>query len=164
MTLEELEIKVKTLEDKLQTLEDIEEIKKLQRIYGYYLEHWMVPEMLALFSDSPDVALEWPQGTYVGQEGVKRYFKGDGTWNEPNNPELLHQLMQLSPVIDVDPDGKTAKGRWYSWGAVAVPNENGVRQFIMAGIYEAEYVKENGKWKILKLQYNLTLAAPPDQG
>jgi len=31
MNAEELEAKVKTLEDKIRTLEDIEEIKKLQR-------------------------------------------------------------------------------------------------------------------------------------
>ena len=46
MNSEELEVKVKTLlgtvkklEIKLTRMEDIESIKKLQRAYGYYLEH-----------------------------------------------------------------------------------------------------------------------------
>ena len=38
---EELEKKIERLEARLQELEDIEEIKKLQRAYGYYLEHRM---------------------------------------------------------------------------------------------------------------------------
>jgi len=37
-TIARLEAKIHTLETRLQVLEDIEEIKKLQRIYGYYLD------------------------------------------------------------------------------------------------------------------------------
>ena len=46
MTVEELEGKVKVLEEKVRTLEDIEEIKKLQRAYGFYLEHWMAEDII----------------------------------------------------------------------------------------------------------------------
>jgi hypothetical protein len=34
----------------------------------------------------------------------------------------------------------------------------------MGGIYECEYIKENGTWKILKLEYSLQLAADPRTG
>ncbi|MFX1538844.1 MAG: nuclear transport factor 2 family protein [Promethearchaeota archaeon] len=164
MRMEELETKVKMLENQLRTVQDIQEIEKLQRIYGYYLEHWMVPEILDLFSDGPDVALEWPEGTYLGQEGVKRYFIGDGTWNKQNNPEFIHQLMQVSPVIDIDPDGKTAKGRWYSFGGVAKPLGGGVKQGFMSGTYENEYAKEGGKWKIKRIRWMLNFWATPAEG
>jgi hypothetical protein len=136
----------------LQTLLDMEEIKKLQRIYGYYLEHWMASEIIDLFSDGPDVGLEWPEGKYVGKEGVKRYFET----MELNDPEFLHQLMQLSPVIEVDPDGKTARGRWYSFG--------GVSQSFISGTYENEYVKEEGKWKIKRIRWHLNFSARPGEG
>jgi hypothetical protein len=46
MTIKELEARIKTLEEivksqavEIRALKDIEEIKKLQRAYGYYLEH-----------------------------------------------------------------------------------------------------------------------------
>ena len=80
MNAEAMESRLKTLEEQvktLQTLLDIEEIKKLQRAYGYYLEHWMAKEIVDLFSDSPDVSLEfpWNEGTYLGKEGVRKYYE-----------------------------------------------------------------------------------------
>jgi hypothetical protein len=39
MSLEELAAKIEMLEDKARTLEDIEEIKKLQRAYGQVKVH-----------------------------------------------------------------------------------------------------------------------------
>jgi len=50
MTVEELEAKVKAMENELQRLKDIDEIKCLQRAYGYYLEHWMAEDVIDLFS------------------------------------------------------------------------------------------------------------------
>ena len=68
MTLEELEAR-------LQTIEDIEAIKKLQRAYGYYLEHWQEEEIIGLFSQSPDVSVEInDSGQYKGKEGVRKFF------------------------------------------------------------------------------------------
>ena len=60
MNVEALEARVKELENQLRTVQDIQEIEKLQRIYGYYLEHWMAKEIVDLFADGPDVGLEWP--------------------------------------------------------------------------------------------------------
>ena len=160
MTVEELEARVKELENQVRTLQDVEEIKKLQCAYGYYLEHWMGEEVADCFSDSPEASLSLYEGTWLGKEGIRRYFERERN----TNPEFIHQVMQISPVIDVEPDGKMARGRWYSWGAVAIPMENGVRQHFMGGIYESEYVKEDGVWKILKLAYSLTIACPPDKG
>jgi hypothetical protein len=164
MTIKDLEAKVKILENQIRALQDTQEIEKLQRIYGYYLEHWMVPEILGLFSESPDVALEWPEGTYLGQDGVRRYFEGDGTWNKKGDPEFLHQLMQVSPVIDIDQAGDTAKGRWYSFGGVAKPLGGGVKQGFMSGTYENEYIKEGGKWKIKRIKWMLNFWATPAEG
>jgi hypothetical protein len=80
-----------------------------------------------------------------------RYFE---EFKEPN-PEFLHQIMQLSPVIHVDSEGKTAKGRWYGYGPLAIPRGGGVSQSIHCGTYEMEYVKEDGKWKIKVFRWNL---------
>jgi hypothetical protein len=160
MKPEEMEAKIKSLETELRTVRDIQEIERLQRIYGFYLEHWMAREIVDLFSDGPDVALEWPEGSYNGKASVERYFEG----MERNDPEFLHQLMQLSPVIDVASDGKTARGRWYSFGGVSVPRGGGVGQSFISGTYENEYVKENGKWKIKKIRWHLNFSAKPGEG
>ena len=161
MKIDELEARLKTLEKQVRTLQDIEEIKKLQRAYGYYIEHWMSQELVDCFSDGPDVVLDLYRGKFLGKEGVKKYYLGMA---ELVSPEFLHQVMQLSGIVDVDPDGKTARGRWHGWGAIAMPTGGGVAQSFISGIYECEYIKENGKWKIKKLKFSRNYLAPPGEG
>jgi hypothetical protein len=159
--LKELESRCEHQEKIIQTHQDIEQIKRLQRAYGYYLEHWMTQEIIALFSDGPDVSLMLGAGTYLGKKGVRRYFEfGD----QPKSSEFLHTAMQLSGMVDVAPDNNTAKGRWYGFGAVAFPRPEGVRQMFFNGIYGGEYVKEDGVWKIQKLRFDETFTATPAKG
>ena len=149
--------RIEKLENQIRELRDIEDIKNLQKAYGYYIEHWMAPEIIDLFSDGPDVSLTLAAGTYLGKEGVRRYFES----RDNNNPEFLHQVMQLCGVVDVTPDGKTAKGRWYGFGANAFPGPGGtINPGWMNGIYEVEYVKENDIWKLLKVRWCMTFHAP----
>jgi hypothetical protein len=67
----DLEARIKVLEDHLRTTRDIQEIERLQRIYGYYLEHWMAREIIDLFADGTDTGLEWPEGKYNGRSGIR---------------------------------------------------------------------------------------------
>jgi hypothetical protein len=164
MNIEELVAKVNTLEDKIRTLEDIEEIKKLQRSYGFYLEHWMAEDLIDLFADDPDVTLLVAAGAYRGKESIRDFFhhgRKDIEMRKAENSEFLHQVMQLSGVIDVEPDGKTARGRWYGFGANAFPQPGGgVNPGWMNGVYENEYVKQGGKWKIKKIHWCMTFHCP----
>ncbi len=164
MTKEELEAKVKMLEQKVQVLEDTEDIKKLQRAYGYYLEHWMAEDLIDLFADNPDSTLKIAAGEYHGKPAIRRFFrhgKEDTELKKSENGEFLHQVMQLSGVVHVNPDGKTAHGRWYGFGANAFPAEGGkVNPGWMDGVYEVEYIKEKGIWKLLKVRWCMTFHAP----
>ncbi len=171
MAEQELEMKVKSLEGQvktmenqikaLQTLLDIEEIMKLQRAYGFYLEHWMFQEIVDCFSDSPDVVADfYPLGIWKGKQGIIRYF---GQRKE-YDPEFLHQIMQLSPIIHVDPDGKTAKGRWYGYGPIADPHGGIDDELLHSGTYEMEYIKEGGVWKIKTLAWRVNYIATPGKG
>ena len=56
MNIEEMEAKLKALEDqvkaqekKVTTLEDIEAIKRLQKAYNYYVEHMLGQEIIDCF-------------------------------------------------------------------------------------------------------------------
>ena len=162
MNSKETEAKIKELEKKVATLQDIEEIQRLQKAYGFYLEHWMYQEVIDCFSDSPDTVLNLVAGIYYGKEGVRRYFTGEKARSA--DPELLHQIMQLSGIVDIAKDGKTAEGRWYGFGAAALPTGKGVLQSLTAGIYTVEYIKEGGKWRILKLMWNPSIMASPAEG
>jgi hypothetical protein len=162
MNLEQMEARMKELENKVRILDDLEDIKKLQRSYGYYIEHWLYEDLIDCFSDSPETELNILVGVYLGKEGIRRYFAGEK--QRSGDPELMHQVMQLSAVVDVSPDGKTAQGRWYGFGCVSVPSPEGVVQNISGGIYNAKYIKENGKWKILKLIWNPAYTFDPREG
>jgi hypothetical protein len=166
MNSKELEAKVKMLEDKVRTLEDIEEIKSLQRIYGYYLDNDMQDDIIGLFSDYTESVEIADRGVFLGKEGVRKMFKGIlGKEGKAIPPELtLHLVMQHQGVVHVAEDGKTAKGRWQGWMVGTKPVAGVNRQTWGHGIYENEYVKENGTWKFKKLYFNLTFQTPYEDG
>ena len=135
---------IEVLEMKLTKLDDIEAIKRLQKAYGYYVEHWMYEEIIDCFSDGPGVYLNWIEGVWKGKEGVKRYFTHGGKAT-PTPSGFSHQLMPTSGLITVAPDGITAKGRWYGFGAIFNSDEGKVdRAEFTSGIYEVNYIKEEG--------------------
>jgi hypothetical protein len=162
MDLKAMEARIKQLEKQVARMKDLEEINRLQKSYGYYSEHWMYDEIIDLFADSPDTTLNLMAGIFMGKEGVRKYFGGMTEMTQ--DPEFLHQMIQLSGVVDIANDGKSAKGRWYGLGSVALPMSKGVYQFISNGIYTADYIKEDGVWKILKLMWNPLYTAPPGKG
>jgi hypothetical protein len=164
MNLEELEAKVRELEDKVARLEDIEEIKRLQRIYGYYLDNCMWDEIVDLFSDDADFVEIGDRGIFCGKEGVRRLFKDViGVGGRKSYGELRDH-MQLQGVVTLGPDGKTAKARWRVWGCLAVPIDGVTRSMFVSGPYENEYVKENGKWLFKTMRWYLTFATPYEDG
>ena len=164
MTMEELEAEVKELRKKVQRLEDVDAIKKLQRAYGYYLEHWMAEDIIDCFADGPDCSLKVAAGYYQGKESLRDFFhhgKKDVVMEYATNGEFLHQVMQLAGVVDVDPDGLRAWGRWYGFGVNAFPvKDNKINPGWMNGVYEVEYIKQNGTWKLMHVQWCMTMHAP----
>jgi hypothetical protein len=165
MTLEKLEKEIKVLKDRIRNLEDIEAIKKLQRAYGYYLEHWMGEDLIDLFADGPDSALEIAAGKFVGKESIRHFFHHGKEIEIPHapNPKFLHQVMQLCGVVHVDPEGKTAKGRWYGFGAHYGFEKGGPAGW-MNGVYEVDYIKQNDMWKMKKVRWMMTFRAPWTDG
>jgi outer membrane murein-binding lipoprotein Lpp len=152
---ESLESKVEALEKRLQQVEDVQAIQRLQYAYNYYVEHMMKQEIIDCFSDSPDVLLDWLEGKWKGKEGVRKYF------NVSQVPPVgfQHQLIPSAGLITVAQDGKTAKGRWYAFGGVMMPapQREGqapsfTRSFIN-GIYEIGYIKEDAIWKMLTINW-----------
>jgi SnoaL-like domain len=73
-------------------------------------------------------------------------------------------VVSASCPADYLPTGLAAEGRWYGFGAVALPAGKGVRAISLDGIYTSEYVKEDGKWKIEKLKFHPISLASPTEG
>jgi len=157
MDLEQLTEKVKELEAKLQLQTDIEQIKKLQReygyqLYGYYFDSRMKDEVINLFSDNAESLEVSDHGVFLGKEGIRRFFQGEG---EPRPEGKLALILQLQGVVDVNPDGKTAKGRWTGIMIMNITQKGKHQPCLGLGTYENEYIKEDGGWKFKKLHWNI---------
>lgn len=151
----------------LKNIVDILQIDKLQKIYGYYLDNGKFQEVIDLFSDDAESVEVGDRGVFRGKDGVRRFFRDYlGRGGKPREPGDMAFHMQHQGVVDVDPDGKTAKGRWYCTMIQARPIEPGgpVRSILGHGVYENEFVKENGKWKFKKLFYSLHFRSPVAEG
>jgi hypothetical protein len=150
-------IKYGELEKRLQRVEDVQAIERLQYAYNYYVEHIMKQEIIDCFSDSPDVLLDWLEGKWKGKEGVRKYFDV----NQVPPAEFQHQLIPSAGLITVAPDGKRAKGRWYAFGGIMMPSwgvegaAQSVSRSFINGIYEIGYVKEDDIWKMLTINWNI---------
>jgi hypothetical protein len=161
---------LKELEARLQKLQDVKDIEKLQRIYGYYRDYGDWEKVVDLFSDNAESVEVADHGVYKGKEGVRRFYIDLMKGGKDRKPRqgILSIDMQMQGVVTVNPDGKNAKGRWYGFQIEARPtlslHEGELRQTWGHGVYENEYVKEDDKWKIKKLYFNLTFRTPYEDG
>ena len=169
----ELEEKYERLLQRVSLLEDTQAVRSLHFKYGYYMDKGLYDEVVDLFSDRCEV--RFMGGIYRGKAGARRLYCGrfrpvfTGGLNGPVDGLLLDH-MQLQDIVNVAPDGTTAKGRFrcFLLGGFHVsrdvPRPGLPRQWWEAGVYENEYVKEVGVWKIKVLNYNLTLQADYETG
>ena len=91
-------------------------------------------------------------------QAIQNYFLtkfGEGTHGL--KPGGLHTQMVLRPLINVSADGQSAKGRWWEF---SMTGQHGVKAEWAAGIFENEYVRERGVWKISRMRYNPMFAGP----
>jgi hypothetical protein len=154
----QLRRQIATLKHDAQLLEDQNEIEKLQRIYGYYIDKGLWSQAADLFADDGEVDIAG-RGGYVGKARVLAYLQAIG----PEGPVAgrLYDNMQLQPIVHVSIDGSSARARWHLFAQLAQAgqfHEWGV------GVYENEYVKRDGVWRIRRLHFYPTLYTPYEAG
>jgi hypothetical protein len=159
--IEALEAEIERLKAELGMLRDTEEVSKLQRIYGYYLDKRLWDQIIDLFSDDCSIEIAGA-GVYLGKKGARtRFIDMLGRGKTGLKPGQLYNHLQLQGVVNIDQDGKTAKGRWR---ALEMIGQWGEEQYWGEGTYENEYVKEDGKWKFKKMVFYSGLYAFYEDG
>ena len=151
------------LQGRIEKLDAVKKIEKLQRIYGYYWDYSEWDMIVDLFADDAESVEIADHGVYIGKEGVQRFYIDlmKGGPEGVTRPGWMSINMQLQGVITVADDGQSAKGRWYGFGASAFTSEGGgVNPGWMNGVYENEYIKEDGRWKIKKVHWCMTFHTP----
>jgi hypothetical protein len=147
---------VNQLLQRAQAALDLKEIERLQRSYGYYIDHSDWDNVVDLLTD--DATAEYAQsGVYVGKKSIRALLYAIGYGKRGLLPQQMREHTQLQPVITLSPDGKTAHGRWRAVVLLGQFNEYARWQ---VGPYENEYRKEDGKWKISRIHWFETFTVP----
>jgi len=143
---------------KIERLEDEDAIENLQRLYGFYIDKAMWKEAADLFAE--DATLEMGgEGVYAGKARILEYLTRKAP--EGLTRGRLMNYLQLQPIVHVAPDGLTAKGRWRFLAELGEDQKSATWG---GGIYENEYVKENGTWKIRSLHGFVRFFTPYEDG
>lgn len=108
--------------------------------------------------------MEFLGGRYRGKDGVKRLYIGRfaSRFVKGRNGPVYGFLLdhaQMQGIVDINSDGDRAYGRFRtimsagSHKSVIDSHPRGLTQWWEGGVYENEYIKEDGVWKIFKLRY-----------
>jgi hypothetical protein len=152
------------IEARMARLEDYRDICNLQGRYNHYMLSNRHDKILGLFSKKdPGVKIELADsGEYHGLEGVVTLFKILGEKYKFAGGLGLHMLM--TPVVEVNKNGKTAKGMWHSFGCNTIQTEDRLKAMWQAGKYDIEFIKEDGEWKYRVFKWYVIFRTPFDKG
>ncbi|HWK53913.1 MAG TPA: nuclear transport factor 2 family protein [Hyphomicrobiales bacterium] len=138
----------------LTRLRDVADIEKLQRSYGYYVDKQQWYDIADLFTENGTLEIGG-RGVFLGKDRVFEYLR-TGLGPIGPIPGVMHDHQQFQGIVTLDADGRHAQGRWTA--------------FVMGGavwgdaIYENDYVKEDGVWKIERLHAPFNMYATVEQG
>jgi hypothetical protein len=141
---------------RIDLLEDKNEIERLQYAYGYFIDNRMFQEMVDLFADEGAWIEIGERGRYFGKERIHKFLLevlGGGRWGLIRNEVINHVQQQL--LITVDDDRMHARAR--ARAEVQGNSPPDTPTFLFAdGIYENDYVRENGRWKIQGIRVTMS--------
>ena len=152
-----LEAQVATLTGRLTRVEDEQAVRKLHHLYGYFIDKCLYREVVDLFTD--DCEVHFFGGIFKGKAGaarlyIERFQKSFVNGNNGPVDGFLLDHPQHQDVVDILDDGVTALARFRCTMQAGRHESYGEkRQWWEGGIYENEYVREDGVWKIKRLGY-----------
>jgi hypothetical protein len=149
---------IDSIEARLDAAEAVRAVKRLQNAYGHYLQAGRWNDAAALFSAGASV--EFPDGKAQGPVAIGRLFMQRAGRSAPGlAPGQLNAHLQLQPIVNVSADGGTVLATWHEfWMA----GQYGKSASSGGGVYENEYRRENGVWRISRMRYFMQYAGDYD--
>jgi hypothetical protein len=143
-----LQQRVERLEALTQRVEALSAVKRLQHAYGHYAE-------LGLWHDFADLFADTGIGYYtqgaLDREGIRKLFLNDvGGGQVGLKDGRIYPHISMQPVITLAPDGQSARGRWHIMAMLGGYQSTASWS---GGVYENQYVRENGVWKMKEVRY-----------
>ena len=144
----------------VEKLEGARAVMKLQRAFGYYMDRGLWQDAADLFATNGSVEIG-ADGVYVGNARIRDYLKALHGGQEGLIYGQLNEWVTLQPVVNVAADGMSAQARWRDLGMLGQHKKHAEWR---DGIYENDYVKEGGVWKIARLHLYINFVAPYEKG
>lgn len=136
--------------------------RRLQAALNHYREAGLWNEAARLFTR--DAVAQVGDQRHQGPDAIAAFLQSQalqGTGRSRLGDGDLNTHLAMSPVVTLDPDGRTARGRWHE---LSMTGRFGERADWANGIYENEYVEEDGVWKIRRLAYHPSFLGPYSPG
>jgi len=130
-----------------QQLQDETDVLNLQHSYGYYFDQKRWDTVRNLFENDGTMELGL-RGVYVGRDRIRRALNIIA--GEALSADEVHDHLQLATVVHIAPDGRTAKARGVELSIAGVKGRGAQWE---EGIFENEYIKQSGTWKIRSVHY-----------
>ena len=145
-----------TLEQKVERLTAIEDIKQMKAQYCAYADHGYDPEGMATLFTEDAIWDGGEFGRYEGVSAIKAFFAGISD----KIVFAIHPVM--NPLIKVD--GDTANAKWWliMWCTVLVDGAKEARWF--AAEYDDHLVKRDGRWLFSHIKVEGKFFAPQASG
>ncbi|HKZ79377.1 MAG TPA: nuclear transport factor 2 family protein [Pyrinomonadaceae bacterium] len=147
---------------RIQRLEDIKAIEHLITRYAKASDKNNDPDlMLPLFTEDGALDVGSGYGRYQGHEVLRKFFSGTSSiisWS-------LH--YNISPLIEVSEEGRTAQAFWYLWELANMPDSKtgGEEAVWIGGSYTSDLVKEeDGQWKFKEIRLKMEIMSPYSEG
>jgi hypothetical protein len=134
---------------KLDTAKAYDAVENVSNNFGYYLDDTMWDQMAEGFA--VDGTRPQGPGFYVGHQHIleamtQTHFSGPPSPTNPRDHLNIHQRLQ--PVIDINPDGSTAKLRTRLF-LYHASQKDGPSSTFSSGMYPNEtFTREGGVWKM----------------
>jgi uncharacterized protein (TIGR02246 family) len=144
---------MRSIEARIQELEDLEAIRQLKYQYAKKVDDHDV----ATFGDLFTADAVWDGGErlglHEGRDAIHAFLTK--TWD---NLWSIHHMT--NPEITVDQSALTAVGSWLTWS----PNTISGRAIWVSGRYDDEYKKEDGRWLIARSRFTFDFMTPFESG
>ena len=140
-----------TLEQKINQLWDVQEIKKLMSRYEYYAYGRAWERVPKMFANRDDIWIDCEGfGIFDGPKGIETFFVDWHHSMEGDGKGMFALHLLTTDIVEVAADGKTARGLWISPGAESrrqAGAKDELEAFWIWGLYAVDFVKEDGEWK-----------------
>jgi len=147
-----------TLERRAERLTAESEVLNLQNAYGYYVDRKLWDDVADLFVDTGTMEIG-QGGVYVGKASIRRGLDQFGPAGLREGE--INDYIFMQPIVTVAADGVSAKARGVYLGMTGRAE---VGAEWREGLYENEYVRDNGVWKFATLHVYPRLVTDYDQG